>query len=196
MDDNNKKYAPLGLVISGLALLTLIGFLITNALAECASWPCPTTEFLITRGLWISVATILLGLAVTALLDPEGVRKFFHRTAGALRQQFADSFAGGHRRPILCQCAGFRKPPNLGYDRRQAEYADARDHLPSSNRSKPRFMPRLLQHPALRRKAQPGCWKISNLTARANSLMNLSTLNSTRCWPNKTKSNATGRLCC
>jgi ABC-type uncharacterized transport system involved in gliding motility auxiliary subunit len=77
MDDNNlKKYAPLGLVISGLALLALVGFFLTDQLVKARIVALPDPEVL-TRGFWISVATIFLGLAVTALLDPEGMRKFF-----------------------------------------------------------------------------------------------------------------------
>lgn len=76
MDDKFKKFAPLGLVISALAVLALVGFFLTDALSKTQIVTLPDPE-LISRGLWISAATAVLGLALTALLDPEGVRKFF-----------------------------------------------------------------------------------------------------------------------
>ncbi|PKN91300.1 MAG: hypothetical protein CVU44_19490 [Chloroflexi bacterium HGW-Chloroflexi-6] len=76
MNDKFKKYAPLGLVISGLALLAAIGLFLTSALSSARIVTLPDPE-LITRGLWASAAVVMLGLAVTAFLDAEGVRKFF-----------------------------------------------------------------------------------------------------------------------
>lgn len=76
MDNKFKKFAPAGLVVSGLALVAMAGFFLTNALSRAGIVTLPDAE-LITRGLWISIALIVFGLAVTALLDPEGVRKFF-----------------------------------------------------------------------------------------------------------------------
>ncbi len=75
-NENLTKYAPMGLVISGLALLSLLGFLITSALSDIRLVTLPNDN-IISNGLWISALVIVLGLAVTALLNPEGVRKFF-----------------------------------------------------------------------------------------------------------------------
>jgi ABC-type uncharacterized transport system involved in gliding motility auxiliary subunit len=76
MNDKLKKYAPLGLVLAGLALLSLAGFILTRALVAIQLVTLPDDK-LLTRGIWISVAAIALGLALTALLNPDGVRKFF-----------------------------------------------------------------------------------------------------------------------
>jgi ABC-type uncharacterized transport system involved in gliding motility auxiliary subunit len=76
MDDKFKKFAPLGLVVSGLAALSLIGFFLTRALSDARIVTLPDSE-LLNRGMWLSAAAILLGLAITALLNPEGTRKFF-----------------------------------------------------------------------------------------------------------------------
>jgi ABC-type uncharacterized transport system involved in gliding motility auxiliary subunit len=76
MDGKYKQYALIGLVISGLALLSLVGFFLARILAEIQLLALPDDE-LIPRGLWISGAAVILGLAVTALLNPDGVRRFF-----------------------------------------------------------------------------------------------------------------------
>ncbi|MDX9991016.1 MAG: GldG family protein [Anaerolineales bacterium] len=75
MNDKFKKYGPLGLVLAGLALLSLAGFILTRALVAIQLVTLPDDKF-ITRGLWISAAVLALGLALTALLNPDGVRKF------------------------------------------------------------------------------------------------------------------------
>lgn len=76
MDGKYKQYAPIGLVISGLALLSLVGFFLARVLVEIQLLALPDDE-LIPRGLWISAAAVMLGLAITALLNPDGVRRFF-----------------------------------------------------------------------------------------------------------------------
>lgn len=76
MDGKFKKFAPWGLALSGLALLSLAGFFLTNALSNIRLVTLPNDD-IITRGLWISAAALVLGLALTAMFDPEGVRKFF-----------------------------------------------------------------------------------------------------------------------
>jgi ABC-type uncharacterized transport system involved in gliding motility auxiliary subunit len=76
MDGKYKQYAPIGLVISGLALLSLVGFFLARVLIEIQLLALPDDE-LLTRGLWISAGAVVLGLAITALLNPDGVRRFF-----------------------------------------------------------------------------------------------------------------------
>ncbi len=75
MKTDLRRFAPLGLVLSLLAVLSLIGFLIVKGLAAAGVFTPPDPE-LLTRGLWISAGVILLGLAIAALLDPEKTRKF------------------------------------------------------------------------------------------------------------------------
>lgn len=76
MNNNYKRFAPLGLLLSLLAALTLAALVLTSALSNARIITLPDPE-LVTRGIWISAAVIVLGFALTALLDPEKVRKFF-----------------------------------------------------------------------------------------------------------------------
>lgn len=76
MDGKFKKYAPVGLVIASLALLSLAGFFLAQTLGKIQLLALPD-ESLISNGMLISAAGILLGLAITALLNPDGVRRFF-----------------------------------------------------------------------------------------------------------------------
>ncbi len=70
-----RRFAPLGLVFSGLSILSTIGFVLVNGIANIGLYTPPDPQIL-TRGIWFSLAGILLGLAITALLDPEGTRLF------------------------------------------------------------------------------------------------------------------------
>jgi ABC-type uncharacterized transport system involved in gliding motility auxiliary subunit len=76
MNDKLKRFAPFGLVLSLVALLALAGLALTSALSSIRIITLPNPD-LLTRGMWISAALVLLGLALTALLDPDQVRKFF-----------------------------------------------------------------------------------------------------------------------
>lgn len=70
-----QKYAPLGLVVSGLAVFALIATLIVQAVSNAGLITLPDPE-LLNRILIISASLVVVGLAVTALLNPEGVRVF------------------------------------------------------------------------------------------------------------------------
>ncbi len=74
MKNDPRRFAPLGLVLSGLGLLTLIGILIVKGFATVNLYTPPDAE-LLNRILIIAVAVFIVGLAVYALLDPERVRK-------------------------------------------------------------------------------------------------------------------------
>ncbi len=70
-----RRYAPLGLVLSGLAVIVLIGTFIVQAVANAGLITLPDPE-LLNRILIISGSAIVVGLAITALLNPEAVRVF------------------------------------------------------------------------------------------------------------------------
>ena len=74
MKKDPRHFAPLGLVLSGLGLLTLLGILIVKGFVAVNLYTPPNPE-LLNRILIIAVAVIVVGLAVYALLDPERVRK-------------------------------------------------------------------------------------------------------------------------
>jgi len=74
MKNDLRRFAPFGLILSGLALLTVIGVLVIRAFASFGLYTPPDTE-LLNRILIIAAAVLILGLAVYALLDPDRVRK-------------------------------------------------------------------------------------------------------------------------
>ena len=74
MKTDPRRYAPLGLVLSGLAFLTIIGVLIIRAFAAVNLYTPPDAE-LLNRILIIAVAVLVVGFAVYTLLDPDRVRK-------------------------------------------------------------------------------------------------------------------------
>ena len=74
MKNDPRRFAPLGLLLSGLGLLTLIGILIVKGFAAVNLYTPPDAE-LLNRILIIAIAVFVVGLAVYALLDPEHVRK-------------------------------------------------------------------------------------------------------------------------
>jgi ABC-type uncharacterized transport system involved in gliding motility auxiliary subunit len=75
MKTDPRRFAALGLWLSLLALLSLIGFLVVKGLAAAGVFT-PPDPTLLNRGLGISAGVIVLGLAITALLDPDKARKF------------------------------------------------------------------------------------------------------------------------
>lgn len=75
MKTDPRRFAPLGLVLSLLAFLTLLGFLLVRGIAT-AGVIAPIDATLMERGLLISGGCIVLGLALAAILDPEFTRKF------------------------------------------------------------------------------------------------------------------------
>lgn len=74
MNTDSRRFAPLGLVLSGLGLLTVVGALIVRGFAASGLYTPPDAD-LLNRMLIIGVAVFVIGLAVYALLDPERVRK-------------------------------------------------------------------------------------------------------------------------
>ena len=75
MENKSRRYAPLGLVLSGLAFLTIIGVLILRAFVAVDLYTPPDAE-LLNRILIIAIAVFIVGFAVYTLLDPDRVRKF------------------------------------------------------------------------------------------------------------------------
>lgn len=74
MKTDPRRFAFLGLVLSLLALLTFVGFLLTRGLT--AANLVTVDPDIVQNGLLISGLSIILGLAITAILDPEGTRRF------------------------------------------------------------------------------------------------------------------------
>lgn len=74
MKTDPRRFAFLGLVLSLLSLLTFIGFLLVRGLTSTGL--ITVDPDIIKNGLLISGPSIILGLALTAILDPEGTRRF------------------------------------------------------------------------------------------------------------------------
>jgi ABC-type uncharacterized transport system involved in gliding motility auxiliary subunit len=74
MNTDPRRFAPLGLILSGLGLLTVLGILVVRAFAAFGLYTPPDAE-LLNRVLIIAAGIFVLGFAVYALLDPERVRK-------------------------------------------------------------------------------------------------------------------------
>ncbi len=75
MKTDPRRFAPLGLVLSGLAVITFIVFLVVKSIASAGIFQPPDPTVL-ERGLWVSLSIFFLGLALTAFLDPDRTRKF------------------------------------------------------------------------------------------------------------------------
>jgi ABC-type uncharacterized transport system involved in gliding motility auxiliary subunit len=74
MENDPRRFAPLGLILSGLGLLTALGILLVRAFSAFSLYTPPDAE-LLDRILIIAIAVFVVGFAVYALLDPERVRK-------------------------------------------------------------------------------------------------------------------------
>lgn len=74
MKSDPRRFASLGLILSGLGFLVLLGVLIVRAFAAFGLYTPPDAE-LLDRMLIIAAAVFIVGFAVYALLDPERVRK-------------------------------------------------------------------------------------------------------------------------
>lgn len=74
MKTDPRRYALIGLVLSGLGFLTVLVILVVRAFAAFGLYTPPDTE-LLTRILIIGAAVFVIGIAVYALLDPDRVRK-------------------------------------------------------------------------------------------------------------------------
>ena len=75
MKTDPRRMAPIGLALSGLAFLTVLGVLAVRAFTAVGLYTAPDTE-LLNRILIIALAVFISGFAIYALLDPERVRKF------------------------------------------------------------------------------------------------------------------------
>jgi ABC-type uncharacterized transport system involved in gliding motility auxiliary subunit len=74
MKNDPRRFAPVGLILSGLGFLALLGVLVVRAFAAFGLYTPPDAE-LLNRILIIAAAVFVVGFAVYALLDPERVRK-------------------------------------------------------------------------------------------------------------------------
>ncbi len=75
MKNDPRRFASLGLILSALAILTFVVLLLVRGLATAGIFQ-PPDPLLLERATWISLSVVLLGLALTAFLDPEGTRRF------------------------------------------------------------------------------------------------------------------------
>jgi ABC-type uncharacterized transport system involved in gliding motility auxiliary subunit len=75
MKTDLRRFAPLGLILSLLAVLTFFGLLLVRGLASAGVFQPPDPQ-LLERGMWISLSVFVFGLALAVLLDPERARKF------------------------------------------------------------------------------------------------------------------------
>lgn len=76
MKTDPRRFAPLGLILALLGIISFILILILKGLANARIFTLPDLAVL-DQYIWISVAVLVLGLALTAFLDPEATRKFF-----------------------------------------------------------------------------------------------------------------------
>ena len=74
MKTDPRRFAFLGLVLSLLALLTFVGFLLVRGLTTAGL--VTVDPDIVRNGILLSGLSIILGLAITAILDPEGTRRF------------------------------------------------------------------------------------------------------------------------
>ncbi len=73
MDNNTRRYAPLGLILSGLSFLAILGTLVIRAFERIGLYTPPNPE-LLDRILYIGIGLFIAGFAIYALLDPDRVR--------------------------------------------------------------------------------------------------------------------------
>jgi F0F1-type ATP synthase membrane subunit a len=127
MKTDPRRFAPLGLVLSLLAFLSFLVILIIKGLNGAGFITLGDTKTL-DQAVWVSLAIIVLGLAATAFLDPEGTRKFF---TGRQVQYGSNSFIMlaaflGH--PVLHQSDRLPEPGDEGYDGGSKQQPGARNH--------------------------------------------------------------------
>ncbi len=75
MKNDPRRFAFLGLVLSGLSVITLIAVLVVRGLVSAGLYQ-PANAIVFDRAIWICLGVFVLGLAVTAFVDPERTRKF------------------------------------------------------------------------------------------------------------------------
>ncbi|MFZ5822646.1 MAG: GldG family protein [Chloroflexota bacterium] len=75
MKTDPRRYAPIGLILSGLAFLTILGILVIRVFTTVGMYTPPDPD-LVDRILYIAIAVFIAGYAIFAILDPDRVRKF------------------------------------------------------------------------------------------------------------------------
>ncbi len=75
MNNDLRRYAPVGLVLSLLAAIAFVGFLLVRGLVNAGIVTLAQPE-LAQNGVLYSGLSIILGLAIYSILDPEAARKF------------------------------------------------------------------------------------------------------------------------
>lgn len=74
MGNNTRRYAPLGLILSGLSLLAIIVTLAIRVFEKVGLYT-PAKPELISQILYLGIGLFIAGLAIYTLLDPDRVRK-------------------------------------------------------------------------------------------------------------------------
>ena len=75
MKNDPRRYAFMGIVLSALAVVAFVIITVVRGLATAGVVQLPDLE-VTTRSMWICLGVFILGLALTAFLDPERTRKF------------------------------------------------------------------------------------------------------------------------
>lgn len=76
MNTDPRRFAPLGLILAIIAVISLFILVIIYGFVSGGVVNLTDTSLLV-KGIGISAAVIVLGLALTAFLDPERTRRFF-----------------------------------------------------------------------------------------------------------------------
>jgi ABC-type uncharacterized transport system involved in gliding motility auxiliary subunit len=74
MKKKSSRFAPIGLAISGVAFLAIVGVLLIRAF-EATGLYTPADSSMLDRIMYAGIAVFVAGYAVYAILDPEKVRK-------------------------------------------------------------------------------------------------------------------------
>ncbi len=75
MKTDPRRFALMGLVLSGLSVLSLITVLVIRGLISAGVYQ-PASPDLFDRAIWVCLSVFILGLALTAFMDPSRTRKF------------------------------------------------------------------------------------------------------------------------
>lgn len=75
MKTDSRRYAPLGLILSGLAFLVILGILVLRVFTTVGMYTPPDPD-LLDKILYIAIAVFVAGYAIFAILDPDRMRKF------------------------------------------------------------------------------------------------------------------------
>ena len=75
MKTDHRRYALLGLALSGLSVITFIIVLVIKGLVSAGIYQ-PANSLIFERAMWICLGVFVLGLALTAFIDPQRTRKF------------------------------------------------------------------------------------------------------------------------